>query len=184
MKEEIIFESNLIGPKGENGITPTIGDNGNWYLGDADTGKSSRGLQGLKGEKGEQGDIGPQGIQGLQGERGEKGEQGERGEQGQTGPANTLTIGSVTKGDDASATITGESPNQVINLVLPKGEKGDQGEQGIQGPQGEQGHTPVAGVDYFTEQDKKEINATNKEYIDSLFGNVNEILSTLTEVAE
>lgn len=29
--------------KGENGITPTIGDNGNWYLGDVDTGKPSRG---------------------------------------------------------------------------------------------------------------------------------------------
>ena len=28
---------------GGGGITPTIGDNGNWYLGDTDTGKPSRG---------------------------------------------------------------------------------------------------------------------------------------------
>ena len=34
------------GPQGEpgkDGITPTIGDNGNWYIGDTDTGKPSRG---------------------------------------------------------------------------------------------------------------------------------------------
>ena len=31
---------------GADGITPTIGDNGNWYLGDADTGKPSRGAGG------------------------------------------------------------------------------------------------------------------------------------------
>ena len=31
------------GDPGEDGITPTIGENGNWYLGDEDTGKPSRG---------------------------------------------------------------------------------------------------------------------------------------------
>lgn len=31
------------GAAGQNGITPTIGDNGNWYLGDTDTGKPSQG---------------------------------------------------------------------------------------------------------------------------------------------
>ena len=62
-----------------------------------------------------------------------------------------LTIGSVTSGKVASATITGEAPNQVLNLVLEKGDKGEtgekgatgdtgpQGEQGIQGPQGSPG---------------------------------------------
>ena len=30
-------------PIGADGITPTIGDNGNWYLGDTDTNKPSRG---------------------------------------------------------------------------------------------------------------------------------------------
>lgn len=29
------------------------------------------------------------------------------------------------KGEEASATIEGDSPNQVLNLVLPKGDKGD-----------------------------------------------------------
>lgn len=33
-----------------DGITPTIGDNGNWYLGGTDTGKPSRGEKGDKGD--------------------------------------------------------------------------------------------------------------------------------------
>lgn len=39
-----------VGPIGPQGITPTIGDNGNWYIGDTDTGKPSRGADGLPGE--------------------------------------------------------------------------------------------------------------------------------------
>ena len=34
------------GADGKDGITPTIGENGNWYLGDTDTGKPSRGENG------------------------------------------------------------------------------------------------------------------------------------------
>lgn len=41
----------------EAGLTPTIGDNGNWYILDKDTGRPSRGLQGEKGEKGDAGSI-------------------------------------------------------------------------------------------------------------------------------
>lgn len=37
---------------GKDGITPTIGDNGNWYLGATDTGKPSRGKTGAKGAAG------------------------------------------------------------------------------------------------------------------------------------
>lgn len=59
-----------------------------------------------------------------------------------------------------------------INVPVLKGDKGDkgdigdtgpvgpQGEQGIQGPQGETGeagHTPVKGVDYWTEEDIQEL---------------------------
>lgn len=71
---------------------------------------------------------GPQGVEGergRQGERGEKGKDGERGEPGETGlqgipgPANHLTIGSVSTGEVADATLTGETPNQSLNLVIP-----------------------------------------------------------------
>lgn len=53
------------GADGADGITPHIGDNGNWYLGMTDTGKPSRGETGL------QGPAGPVGPQGPQGEKGE-----------------------------------------------------------------------------------------------------------------
>ena len=46
-------EALLKGDKGDPGITPHIGENGNWYLGDTDTGKPSRGEKGLKGNKGD-----------------------------------------------------------------------------------------------------------------------------------
>ena len=65
---------------------------------------------------------------------------------------NTLSIGSVSSGTTASATITGTAPNQTLNLVLPKGdkgdtgEKGDKGEQGIQGDKGDKGDTGATPV--------------------------------------
>ena len=51
-------------PIGVDGITPTIGENGNWYLGATDTGKPSRGEKGDTGEKGEKGDAGATGANG------------------------------------------------------------------------------------------------------------------------
>lgn len=40
------------GADGMDGITPTIGDNGNWYLGETDTGKPSRGEAGSTPKRG------------------------------------------------------------------------------------------------------------------------------------
>ena len=40
------------GANGKDGTTPTIGENGNWYLGDTDTGKPSRGADGANGKDG------------------------------------------------------------------------------------------------------------------------------------
>lgn len=61
------------------------------------------------------------------------------GEQGLVGPANEITIGTVERGDVASATITGEAPSQTLNLVLPKGDPGPQGEPGPKGEPGQDG---------------------------------------------
>lgn len=102
-------ETGATGPAGKDGITPTIGENGNWYLGEADTGKPSRGEQGPKGE------------QGPQGEQGEQGEAGEQGPPGQTGPEGP----------------TGETGPQ--GPTGPQGETGPQGPEGPQGPAGESG---------------------------------------------
>lgn len=41
------------------------------------------------------------------------------------GEPNILTIGEVVTGDIANATITSESPNQILNLTLPKGDRGN-----------------------------------------------------------
>lgn len=68
--------------------------------------------------------------------KGDQGIPGENGANGSPGPANTLTIGTVKSGDTPSATITGESPNQVLNLILIKGDKGDVGPEGQEGPPG------------------------------------------------
>jgi hypothetical protein len=43
------------GSPGKDGLTPHIGDNGNWYLGDTDTGKPARGTPGAKGDPGKDG---------------------------------------------------------------------------------------------------------------------------------
>ena len=104
------------GKDGEDGKTPYIGDNGNWYIGVDDTGKPSRGE---KGEKGEKGDTGAQGPQGLQ---------GPPGESGADGKTPNLTIGTVTTleaGQNATASITGESPDLTLNLGIPKGADGE-----------------------------------------------------------
>lgn len=50
---------------GTDGITPTIGTNGNWYLGDTDTGKPSRGDKGDKGDPGKKGTDGKTPIKGT-----------------------------------------------------------------------------------------------------------------------
>ena len=49
---------------GADGLTPTIGDNGNWYLGETDTGKPSRGDKGDKGDTGKTGATGAAGAAG------------------------------------------------------------------------------------------------------------------------
>jgi len=67
---------------------------------------------------------------GVQGQRGEKGDKGDPGE---PGAPNVLSIGTVVSGDTANASITGTTPNQVLNLVLPQGENGQDGQNGEDG---------------------------------------------------
>ena len=109
------------GVDGKDGITPHIGENNHWYIGEDDTGVSAtgphgpKGDTGLQGEKGDQGEIGPEGPKG---DVGPQGEQGPKGDKGDTGP----------QGEQG-----------------PKGDKGDTGPQGLQGIQGEKGDTGLQG---------------------------------------
>lgn len=107
-------ETGATGATGPQGITPTIGENENWYLGNVDTGKPSRGRQGEKGEKGEKGETGATGATGPKGDTGPKGETGPRGPQGLQG---------------------------VQGIQGPQGETGPQGKTGPRGPQGPKGDT-------------------------------------------
>lgn len=58
------------GKDGQDGITPTIGLNGNWFLGDVDTGKPSRGQNGINGQDGKDGKDGVNGQNGANGQDG------------------------------------------------------------------------------------------------------------------
>ena len=53
------------GTDGQDGITPHIGDNGDWYIGDTDTGVHAQGVQGPEGPQGPTGATGPAGQDGL-----------------------------------------------------------------------------------------------------------------------
>ena len=133
------------GAPGKDGITPTIGANGNWYLGVTDTGKPSRGATGAPGKDGTAGadgvtpHIGDNGnwylgtndtgkpSRGEKGDTGARGPQGQQGEKGDTGPAGP-------KGDTGATGATG-----------PQGPKGDKGDTGPQGPKGDTGPTGPKG---------------------------------------
>lgn len=53
------------GADGQDGITPHIGDNGDWYIGETDTGVHAQGIQGPQGPTGPTGATGPAGQDGL-----------------------------------------------------------------------------------------------------------------------
>ena len=88
------------------------------------------GATGPTGPTGATGDIGPIGLTGATGDIGPTGPTGATGPTGPTGAAAetpTLTIGTVTTGapgTEAAATITGTSPNFVLNLTIPQGPTG------------------------------------------------------------
>ena len=67
------------GKDGVDGLTPFIGGNGNWWIGETDTGIKAQGDQGPKGDQGESGAKGEQGEPGVPGAQGEQGAKGEDG---------------------------------------------------------------------------------------------------------
>ena len=100
--------------------------------------------------------------------KGNKGDTGASGGSGETTVVNpTITIGTVTSGDTASATITGDSPNYTLNLVLPKGDKGDKGDTGEAGSGGDvdlTGYAELAGAT-FTGNISSPIVAATKYFV-------------------
>lgn len=128
--------------RGDDGITPHIGANGNWFLGDTDTGVAATGP---KGDKGDPGPAGPQGLTGVAGPQGATGPQGLTGPQGPTGATGPQGA-TGPKGDTGAA-----GPQGPTGAAGPKGDPGAAGVQGPagaagpQGPKGEKGDTGAVG---------------------------------------
>ena len=157
------------GATGPQGITPTIGENENWYLGNVDTGKPSRGRQGEKGETGATGATGPKGETGPQGETGPRGPQGLQGIQGEPGKGLTIS-GYYATAQALAATVTNPTAGDAYGvgtaepydiyiydgvthawvnngpLQGAKGEKGDKGDTGEKGEPGKDGRPGAAGA--------------------------------------
>ena len=139
------------GAQGPAGTTPTIGSNGNWYLGSSDTEKPSRGATGPQGPKGNTGSQGPKGDtgatgargatgpQGPQGPQGEKGDTGATGARGATGPAGTTPTIGANGNWFLGSTDTGKPSRGAT------GAQGPQGPKGATGAQGPAGTTPTIG---------------------------------------
>lgn len=84
--------------------------------------------------------------------RGEQGPVGAKGDTGDAGPANTLDVTSVTTGSagsQAQVTVSGSSPNQHLQFVIPQGAKGDQGDPGAPGTDGSDGADGARGTKWF-----------------------------------
>ena len=124
---------------GKDGITPTIGKNGNWYLGSTDTGKPSRGAGGTPGASGKDGSPGADGKDGITPAIGENGNwylgSSDTGKpsRGADGAVPDIQIGTVTTlpaGSDATASMGGTAENPLLNLGIPRGADGQGGGSG------------------------------------------------------
>lgn len=115
------YQINLGIPRGKTGAQGAPGQTGN----PGPQGEPGpTGPPGPQGEKGETGATGPQGPQGIQGPI------GATGPQGNPGATPTITVGTVTTlapGQDATAEITGKTPNLVLSLGIPQGQPGKDG---------------------------------------------------------
>jgi hypothetical protein len=162
---------NQPGASGEDGITPHIGYNGNWYIGEQDTGVKARGEDGQQGPKGDKGDKGDTGAQGPKGDTGATGGKGADG--------TSVTVKSVSESTaDGGSNVVTFSDGKTLTVKNgskgstgskgDKGDKGDTGATGAAGKNGADGYTPVRGTDYWTEADKVEI---VQRVIETLGGN-------------
>lgn len=112
------------GAAGADGVTPHIGDNGNWYVGSTDTGKPSRGATGAPGKDGADGKPGATGADGVTPHIGgngnwyigstdtgkpSRGATGAKGDAGATGPAGPAGPAGAPGKDGSDATVTAAS---------------------------------------------------------------------------
>lgn len=128
------------GQDGGEAATPTIGENGNWYINGEDTGKPSRGEDGAPGADGEDGAPG------------EKGDPGEPGADGEDGVSPTVATSSIEGGTHVVITdASGAHEFDVMNGADgADGAPGAPGEDGQDGAPGEKGDPGEDGADGFS----------------------------------
>lgn len=138
------------GVSGTNGITPHIGDNGNWFIGETDTNKPAQGANGVNGNDG----VGVA-----------KSEVNTSGELVITySNGDSTNLGKIVGKDGLDGT-NGQNGLSAYEIAKNGGFIGTEedwlkslkGEQGEKGQDGTDGKTPVKGTDYFTEIDIAEI---------------------------
>lgn len=125
------------GQDGGEAATPTIGENGNWYINGEDTGKPSRGEDGAPG---------------ADGEDGAPGEKGDPGEPGEDGVSPTVETSSIEGGTHVVITdASGAHEFDVMNGADgADGAPGAPGEDGQDGAPGEKGDPGADGADGFS----------------------------------
>lgn len=160
-----------------NGISPHIGEDGNWWIGLANTGIQAEGKDGKDGAQGKDGITPLVRINQATSELevsydnganyestgfftiGPEGKPGDDGEDGVTFTPKVDAEGNLSWTNDGNL----ENP-AVVNI------RGVDGKDGEDGAKGEDGYTPVKGTDYFTEDDKTEM--------------VNAVISSFTKADE
>lgn len=118
--------------KGTEGITPHIGTNGNWFIGDTDTGVAATGLDGAKWF-----------VQDNEPQTGVN--TGDYWLDTGTGDVYmaVVSVGTPVNWKPTDANLTG--PTGATGATGPQGPKGDTGVTGPQGPKGTDGITPHIG---------------------------------------
>ena len=119
------------------GYIPYIGTNGNWWIGDTDTGVDANGI------KGDKGDTGATGAPGAQGPKGEKGDTGAQGADG-VGIANIEKTSSDGNVDTYTITLTNGT---TYTFTVTNGTNGTDGKDGVDGKDGINGTNGVDGKD-------------------------------------
>ena len=147
------------GAAGADGVTPHIGDNGNWYVGSTDTGKPSRGATGAPGKDGVDGKPGAAGADGVTPHIGDNGNwylgstdtgkpsRGATGAPGKDGAAGKPGAA----GADGITPHIGDNGNWYIGSTdtgkPSRGATGAKGDAGATGPAGPAGPAGAPGKD-------------------------------------
>ena len=156
------------GVSGADGITPHIGDNGNWFIGEIDTNKPSQGTNGMNGNDG----VGVA-----------KSEVNTSGELVITySNGDSTNLGKIVGKDGLNGT-NGQNGLSAYEIAKNGGFIGTEEDwlkslKGEQGEKGQNGKTPVKGVDYFTAEDTSKFTAEVTESLEGKIAKKADLITT------